>query len=80
MVQAAGQRGFEPGGVADAVGCHAIVLDAIPDGGEAEFARRKGWYESFGFATFASDPVRMFLAMQQVRAAVRARSGRGRVA
>ena len=61
--------------VADAAGCHAIVLDAISDGGEAEFARRKAWYESFGFAAFASDPARMFLAMKQVRAAVQARSG-----
>ena len=61
--------------IADAAGCHAIVLDVIADGGEAEFARRKGWYESFGFATFASDPARMFLAMKQVRAAVQARLG-----
>ena len=61
--------------IADAAGCHAIVLDAISDGGEAEFARRKGWYESFGFAAFASNPARMFLAMKQVRAVVQARSG-----
>ncbi len=59
---------FEKAGViADAAGCHAIILDVISDGGEAEFARRKAWYESFGFAAFASNPARMFLAMQQVR-------------
>ena len=61
--------------IADAAGCHAIILDVISDGGEAEFARRKTWYESFGFATFASNPARMFLAMKQVRAAAQASSG-----
>ena len=61
--------------IADAAGCHAIVLDVISDGGEAEFTRRKGWYESFGFANFASDPARMFLVMKQVRAVVQAGSG-----
>ena len=61
--------------VADAAGCHAIILDIISDGGEAEFARRKSWYESFGFATFASNSRRMFLAMKQVRAVVQASSG-----
>ena len=59
--------------VADAAGCHAIILDVISDGGEAEFARRKTWYESFGFATFASNPARMFLGMKAVRAVVHAR-------
>ena len=60
--------------VADAAGCHAIILDVISDGGEPAFARRKAWYESFGFATFASNPARMFVAMKQVRAALRASS------
>ena len=61
--------------IADAAGCHAIILDVISDGGEAEFARRRSWYESFGFATFVSNPARMFLAMKQVRAVVQASSG-----
>ena len=61
--------------IADAAGCHAIILDVISDGGEAEFARRKAWYESFGFSTFASNPARMFLAMKQVRAVVQASTG-----
>ena len=61
--------------IADAAGCHAIVLDAISDGGAEDLARRRAWYESFGFATFASDPGRMFLTMKQVRAAVQAGSG-----
>ena len=57
--------------VADAAGCHAIILDVISVGGEVELACRKARYESFGFATFASNPARMFLAMKQVRAVVR---------
>ena len=61
--------------IADAVGCHAIILDVVSDGGEEEFTRRKAWYESFGFATFASSPARMFVAMTQVRAVVQANSG-----
>ena len=61
--------------IADMAGCHAIILDVISDGGEAEFKRRKSWYESFGFTTFASNPGRMFLAMKQVRAAGQASAG-----
>ena len=61
--------------VADAAGCHAIILDVISDGSEAEFARRKVWYESFGFTTFPSNSARMFLSMKQVRAVVQASSG-----
>ena len=59
--------------VSDMAGCHAILLDAIADGGEQAFARRKAWYESFGFAAFPSKPARMFLPMKQVRASVGAR-------
>ena len=56
--------------VSDMAGCHAIILDVISDGGEEAFGRHKAWYESFGFASFASDPARMFLALKQVRAVV----------
>ena len=56
--------------VSDLAGCHAILLDVIADGGETEFARRKAWYEGFGFRAFASNPARMFLTMKQVRATV----------
>ena len=58
--------------VADMAGCHAIVLDVISDGGEEALARRKAWYESFGFAAFASNSARLFLVMKQVRAVVAA--------
>ena len=60
--------------IADAAGCHAIILDVISDGGEVDFVRRKAWYESFGFATFPSNSARMFLAMKQVRALVQTSS------
>ncbi|MCY4534550.1 MAG: GNAT family N-acetyltransferase [Bryobacterales bacterium] len=59
--------------VSSMAGCHAIVLDVISDGGGEAFLRRKAWYASFGFATFVSNPARMFLAMKQVRAVVRER-------
>ena len=58
--------------ISDIAGCHAILLDVIRDGGEDAFARRKAWYEGFGFTAFASNPERMFLTMKQVRAIVRA--------
>ena len=61
--------------IAGGAGRHAIILDMIPDGGEAEFARRKAWYESVDSAAFASNSARMFLAMRQLRAAVQASSG-----
>ena len=61
--------------VADLAGCHAIILDVISSGGEAEFARRKMGYESFGFVTLASNPARVFPGIGDVRAVVRARSG-----
>ena len=59
--------------VSDMAGCHAILLDVIADGGDDALARRKAWYEGFGFAAFPSNPARMFLPMKQVRASVRAR-------
>ena len=59
--------------VSDMAGCYAILLDVIADGGEDALARRKAWYQSFGFMAFPSNPARMFLPMRQVRASVRAR-------
>ena len=62
--------------VSDLAGCHAtILLDAISDGGDEEFARRKAWYGSFGFTAFASNPARMFLVMKQACVLVHARRG-----
>ena len=59
--------------VSSMAGCHAIVLDVISDGGEEASLRGKAWYESLSFATFVSNPARMFLVMKQVRAVIRAR-------
>lgn len=54
--------------VAEGAGCHAIVLDVMTDGGEAEIARRTGFYGRFGFRPFPSNPLRMFITMPEVRA------------
>ncbi len=56
--------------IADEVGCHAIVLDVMSDGGEEAFQRRQTWYTEFGFQSFVSNPARMFMVMKQVRALV----------
>lgn len=53
--------------IAEEAGCHAILLDVMSDGGEDAFVRRQGWYEAFGFQSFASHPARMFMTMKQVR-------------
>ncbi len=53
--------------VADEAGCHAVLLDVMSDGDADAFARRKGWYEEFGFQSFASNEARMFMTMKQVR-------------
>ena len=53
--------------IADGAGCHAVLLDVMSDGGKDAFARRKGWYEEFGFQSFAGNKDRMFMTMKQVR-------------
>ena len=57
--------------IADQAVCHAVVLDVMSDGGEAAFEKRKDWYRSFGFQSFASNPARMFMAMKQIRQIMR---------
>ncbi len=41
--------------------------DVMSDGDAEAFDKRKGWYEDFGFQSFASDEARMFMTMKQVR-------------
>jgi len=53
--------------IADAVGCHAILLDVVSDGGDDALVRRKGWYEEFGFQGFASNDARLFMMMKPIR-------------
>ena len=57
--------------IADAVGCHAILLDVMSDGDTDAFKRRRGWYEEFGFQSFASNEARMFMTTRQIRRIVR---------
>ena len=53
--------------IADEAGCHAILLDVMSDGEVEAFTRRKGWYQEFGFQSFASNEARMFMTLKQVR-------------
>lgn len=53
--------------IADEAGCHAVLLDVMSDGDANAFAKRKGWYKEFGFQSFASNKVRMFMTMKQIR-------------
>ncbi len=53
--------------IADQAGCHAVLLDVMSDGNADAFVRRKGWYQDFGFQSFASNEARMFMTMKQVR-------------
>ena len=53
--------------IADEAGCHAILLDVMSDGDAEAFTRRKRWYREFGFQSFASNEVRMFMTLKQVR-------------
>lgn len=53
--------------IADEAGCHAVLLDVMSDGDADAFVRRKGWYEDFGFQSFASNEARMFMTLKQVR-------------
>jgi len=54
--------------ISEEVGCYAIVLDVMSDGGDKAFQRRQTWYAEFGFQSFTSDPARMFMVMKHVRA------------
>ena len=59
--------------IADEAGCHAVLLDVMSDGDAEAFAKRKGWYEGFGFQGFDSTKVRMFMTMKQIRQIVRSK-------
>lgn len=56
--------------VADSIGCFAILLDVMRDGGDAAFEQRKAWYEAFGFQTMPSNEARMFMTLKDVRASL----------
>ncbi|AMY68924.1 hypothetical protein [Frigidibacter mobilis] len=52
---------------ADAIGVAVVMLDALDCGDPDRVARRKALYESYGFQTLASNPLRMFLPVSVVR-------------
>jgi GNAT superfamily N-acetyltransferase len=60
--------------VAEEVGCHAVLLDVLPDDDNAVSDRRKTWYEEFGFQSYASNPARMFMTMEQIRQTVESKN------
>jgi ribosomal protein S18 acetylase RimI-like enzyme len=63
--------------VADQLGLAVVMLDVLDCGDAARTARRKALYESYGFTALASNPLRMFLPIATVRAAIEERSGEG---
>lgn len=56
--------------VARQAGCYAILLDVDTDGGPERHARVKRWYADFGFVSLPSQPSRMLITMNRVRAHV----------
>ena len=56
------------GRVSYEVGTCAVLLDVFDCGDPKAVARRKSWYESFGFAPLPSQPLRLFMPIQTVRA------------
>ncbi len=53
--------------VSEALGVAAIVLDVLDDDGAEAVLKRKAFYESMGFQTFPSRPLRMFLPTSAAR-------------
>lgn len=52
---------------ADAIGVAVVMLDVLDCGDPDRIARRKALYESYGFRSLASNPLRMFMAVSVVR-------------
>ena len=52
---------------ADAIGVAIVMLDVLDCGDPDRVARRKALYESYGFQSLASNPLRMFMAVSLVR-------------
>lgn len=52
---------------ADAIGVAVVMLDVLDCGEPDRVARRKALYESYGFQSLASNPLRMFLPVDVVR-------------
>lgn len=52
---------------ADAIGVAIVMLDVLDCGDPDRVARRKALYESYGFQSLASNPLRLFMAVSLVR-------------
>ncbi len=52
---------------ADAIGVAVVMLDVLDCGAPDRVARRKALYESYGFQSLVSNPLRMFLPVSVVR-------------
>lgn len=52
---------------ADAIGVAVVMLDVLDCGDPDRVARRKALYESYGFQSLASNPLRMFMSVSTVR-------------
>jgi ribosomal protein S18 acetylase RimI-like enzyme len=52
---------------ADAIGVAVVMLDVLDCGDQDRVARRKALYESYGFQSLASNPLRMYLPVSTVR-------------
>ena len=53
--------------VSDEIGTCVIVLDVFDDGDAETVARRKTYYESFGFHPLPDQPLRLFMPVQTAR-------------
>ncbi len=55
------------GRVSDEIGTCAVLLDVFDCGDPETVARRKTYYESFGFASLPDQPLRLFMPIQTIR-------------
>jgi len=56
------------GRVSEEIGTCAVVLDVFDEGDEKVVARRKKYYQEFGFTPLPDQPLRLFMPIQTVRA------------
>jgi ribosomal protein S18 acetylase RimI-like enzyme len=59
----------------DQIGIAVVMLDVLDDGNVELVSRRKALYEGYGFIPLPSNPLRLFLPLATVRAALGAKAG-----
>ena len=57
-------------GAAENLGLAVVMLDLLDCGDPERVARRKALYQSYGFTSLPSNPLRMFLPLATVRALI----------